>query len=170
MPCYEPATDGAVQRAHSQSQPRSYTNSIYTDHHIYSSVSSIDEDPNRKNKRAIEPEDWLSTLYTLLWVDGWAAETLSCTLSVAALVCLMWALRCADGNVITDIPLNMPINTLVAVFAAVIKSSLLLSVAEGACLTRAVLWHHFEVISKSSKHEKLRFGLSHSPSTFRVRS
>jgi hypothetical protein len=69
-------------------------------------------------------------IYTF-WVDGWTSETLSSALSIAALICLIATLRYFDGYVVTEMPLKISVNTLVAVFTAIIKSSLLVPVAEG---------------------------------------
>jgi hypothetical protein len=68
-----------------------------------------------------------------------AAEILSCVLSVLALACLVAVLRYFDGSVVTEMPLKISINTLVAVLAAVVKTSLLLPVAEGTLLRLAHL-------------------------------
>jgi hypothetical protein len=66
-----------------------------------------------------------------LWNDGWIAEFLSCGLAVVAFIGLVVALRIFNGHVLTEVPLKISINTLVAVFSAVIESLLLLPVAEG---------------------------------------
>lgn len=68
---------------------------------------------------------------SILWVDSWAAEALSCSLAVIALVCLIAILQYFDGYIITQTPLKISINTLVAIYAGTIKTSLLLPVAEG---------------------------------------
>jgi hypothetical protein len=70
------------------------------------------------------------------WIDGWKAEILSCSISAVALFCLIATLRYFEGRVITETPLKININTLVAVLATTIKASLLLAVAEGKCYRR----------------------------------
>lgn len=64
------------------------------------------------------------------WIDNWTAEILSCSLSAAALFCPVATLRYFEGWVITEMPLKININSLVAVLATTIKASLLLAVAE----------------------------------------
>jgi hypothetical protein len=74
------------------------------------------------------------------WNDGWVAEVMSCALSVVAMACLITTLRYFDGHVLTQMPLKISINTLVAIMAAVVKSSLLLPVAE--CISQSKwLWY-----------------------------
>jgi hypothetical protein len=65
------------------------------------------------------------------WIDGWTAEILSCSMSAIALFCLIATLRYFNGQIITEMPLKININSLVAVLATTIKASLLLAVAEG---------------------------------------
>lgn len=67
----------------------------------------------------------------IFWVNSWTAEALSCALAVIALICLIATLKYFEGTVTTRIPLNISINTLVSIYAATIKASLLLPVAEG---------------------------------------
>lgn len=62
--------------------------------------------------------------------DGWSAEILSCAISIAALFCLIATLRYFQGRIMTEVPLKININSLVAVLATTIKNSLLLAVAE----------------------------------------
>lgn len=82
------------------------------------------------------------TRYYTLWTDGWAAESSSLVLSMVALICLICTLRYFNGSVITEMPLKISINTLVAVIAAVVKSALLLPVAEGmSCAVNIVRIH-----------------------------
>jgi hypothetical protein len=71
-----------------------------------------------------------SERFYAFWNDAWTAESLSCGLSLLALICLVASLRYLEGYALIDMPLQISINTLVAVFAAVIKASLLLPVAE----------------------------------------
>ena len=78
--------------------------------------------------------DHLNSVYnraTTFWVNGWTSEVLSCTLAITALACLIATLKAFDGNVLTEMPLHISINTLIAIFTAVIKSSILLPVSEG---------------------------------------
>jgi hypothetical protein len=75
------------------------------------------------------------TLY-LRWINGWTAEVLSCALSAAALFCLIATLRYFEGRIITEMPLKISINTLVAVLATTIKASLLLAITEGMIYLR----------------------------------
>jgi hypothetical protein len=70
------------------------------------------------------------------WIDSWTAEILSCSLSAASLFCLITTLRHFEGWVITEMPLKININALVAVLATTIKASLLLAVAEGKSYDR----------------------------------
>jgi hypothetical protein len=69
--------------------------------------------------------------YYPLWTDMWAAESASLVLSPVALIYLICTLRYFHGSVIIEMPLKISINTLVAIIAAVVKSALLLPVAEG---------------------------------------
>lgn len=66
--------------------------------------------------------------------DSWIIEVLSCALAIVALICLISVLRYFDGSVMTELPLHISINTLVATLAAMIKASVLLPVAEGTQL------------------------------------
>jgi hypothetical protein len=64
---------------------------------------------------------------------------MSCVLSVLALASLVAVLRHFNGSVVMEMPLKISINTLVAIFAAIIKSALLLPVAEGTLIRLAQL-------------------------------
>jgi len=55
---------------------------------------------------------------------------MSCALSIIAMASLVATLWYFDGRVITEMPLKISINTLVAILAGITKSSLLLPVAE----------------------------------------
>lgn len=66
-----------------------------------------------------------------LWADSWIPEYASLALTITAFVGLIWILLHFDGAVVTQMPLNISVNTLIAITTAVIKSSLLLPVAEG---------------------------------------
>jgi len=59
---------------------------------------------------------------------------LSCSVSLVSFICLVVVLHYFDGHVVTDIPLSLSINTLVAIFAAISKSALMFSVAECGCV------------------------------------
>jgi hypothetical protein len=143
MSTYEAATtaDDAVPQ---DRRPQSYTADIGNGHHDYTPMNVTSEDTDEKNVRTTETELQALASHTTsssppmrlhaTWVDSWTAEVLSCALSVIALACLVSALRYFDGYVVTKLPLKVSINTLVAVFAAIIKSSLLLPVAEGMLL------------------------------------
>ncbi|KAH8727700.1 hypothetical protein GQ44DRAFT_770257 [Phaeosphaeriaceae sp. PMI808] len=118
----------------------SYAAKADTNDHSYTAVSASSQEHGEKTSHATETALQASDsptkprLYAQLqkqWVDGWAAEIVSCALSVLALACLVAILRYFDGYVVTKMPLKISINTLVAVIAAVIKSSLLLPVAGG---------------------------------------
>jgi hypothetical protein len=119
-----------------------------TNEHSYIAVSVSSQEHGEKTSHATETmlhtsdpleRPQLLTRLQKQWMDGWAAETASCALSVLALACLVVILRYFDGYVVTEMPLKISINTLVAVLAAVIKSSLLLPVAEGMLLRLAHL-------------------------------
>ncbi|KAH6620179.1 hypothetical protein C7974DRAFT_399064 [Boeremia exigua] len=62
--------------------------------------------------------------------DGWVYEILSCVVAILALASLVAILRYFDGFIITELPLHISINTLIAVIGAVIKAMILLPVAE----------------------------------------
>jgi len=65
---------------------------------------------------------------------------MSCALSVVAMASLVATLRYFDGRVITEMPLKISINTLVAILAGITKTSLLLPVAE--CISQSKwLWY-----------------------------
>jgi hypothetical protein len=72
----------------------------------------------------------LSSKVYAMCTDGWAVEMLSCIVAVMALISLCAILRYFDGHILTTMPLKININTLVAVFGALIKASVLLPVAE----------------------------------------
>jgi len=119
-----------------------------TNDHSYTPVSVSSQEHGEKTLHATEtafqtPDSSAKPpLHVRLqkqWVDGWAAEIASCTLSVLALACLVATLRYFDGYVVTEMPLKISINTLVAILAAVVKSALLLPVAEGMLLRLAQL-------------------------------
>jgi hypothetical protein len=126
----------------------SYAGKAGTNDHSYTAVSLSSQEHGEKTSHAMEnalqasDEPPNTPLYARLqkqWVDGWAAEILSCVLSVLALACLVAVLRYFDGSVVTEMPLKISINTLVAVLAAVVKTLLLLPVAEGTLLRLAHL-------------------------------
>jgi hypothetical protein len=73
------------------------------------------------------------------WIDGWRAEILGCSVSAAALFCLIATLQYFEGRVITEMPLKINMNSLVAVLATTIKATLLLAVAEGRFYDRLKL-------------------------------
>jgi len=110
------------------------------DRNVYTAISVSDEGPCDKAVRAEESLSSHSSTtsaarskYRRLhsrWIDGWAAELMSCALSILAMSCLVATLHYFDGRVITKMPLKISINTLVAILAGIIKSSLLLPVAE----------------------------------------
>ena len=102
------------------------TAKVGTNDHIYTSVG---EKGSQESQTAMHTSAKPSLFARLQ--DGWTAEILSCALSVAALAGLMAALKYFDGRVVTEMPLKISINTLVAVIAAVVKTALLLPVAEG---------------------------------------
>jgi hypothetical protein len=57
-------------------------------------------------------------------------------MSKVTLFCLIGTLRYFEGRIITEMPLKININSLVAVLATTIKASLLLAVAEGKFYNR----------------------------------
>lgn len=71
-------------------------------------------------------------MFLLLWNNEWVPEIMSCAFSFVALLCLFVTLLHFDGYALVEIPLMISINAWVAIFAALIKSSLLLPVAEGS--------------------------------------
>jgi hypothetical protein len=73
------------------------------------------------------------------WIDGWTAEILSCSVSAATLLCLIATLRYFEGRVVTEMPLKINMNSLVAVLATTIKATLLLAVGEGRFCDRLKL-------------------------------
>jgi hypothetical protein len=77
-------------------------------------------------------------LYTI-WLDRWTTKILSCILSLAALAGLVLTLRFLDGHVVTEVPLAVSVNAVVAMFATVIKTSLILPVTECTNVAIAVL-------------------------------
>lgn len=83
-------------------------------------------------------------MFRLLWDNEWVPETMSCFGSLVALLCLLVTLRHFDGYALVEIPLMISINAWVAIFADIVKSSLLLPIAEGR------LRHHHAL--KSSLH------------------
>lgn len=75
------------------------------------------------------------------WADTWTAEILSCGLALIAFICLISTLRRLEGGVLTNMPLKISINTLVAVYAGVIKASLLFPVTEGKSKRMLVVFY-----------------------------
>jgi len=110
------------------------------DRNVYTAISVSDEGPCDKAERAEESSgshpSTTSAAHSIFrrlhsrWVDGWAAELMSCALSIIAMASLVATLWYFDGRVITEMPLKISINTLVAILAGITKSSLLLPVAE----------------------------------------
>ncbi|OAL54792.1 hypothetical protein IQ07DRAFT_628521 [Pyrenochaeta sp. DS3sAY3a] len=70
-------------------------------------------------------------MFLFLWNNEWLPEILSCAFSFVALLCLFVTLLHFDDNALVEIPFLISINAWVAIFAALIKSSLLLPIAEG---------------------------------------
>ena len=125
--------DHSVECASVASHPK-------VDRDVYTVIGVSDQGSCSKAERAEESASShpfaTSATYSIFrrlhsrWVDGWAAELMSCALSTIAMVFLVATLRYFDGRVITEMPLKISINTLVAILAGIIKSSLLLPVAE----------------------------------------
>lgn len=65
------------------------------------------------------------------WMDSWIAEVLSCGVAVLSLIGLTVTLRVFQGKPLADYPLKISLNTIVAVFSAIVKASLLMPVGEG---------------------------------------
>lgn len=89
--------------------------------------------PDARGKTQTQRPDHRHSVYTRIctfWTNGWTSEVFSCSLAITALICLVVALSLFDGGLLTDMPLKISVNTLIAVFTAVIKSSLLLPVSE----------------------------------------
>lgn len=136
---YDAGSDASVELEQLRPGRRRSANDQTVDHadELTSIKSSSDEsrgrDPKKKSKGSHSSMPAWANPQKLhaQWHNGWLPEALSCCLSVAALVCLTTTLRYFEGYALNDIPLKISINALVAVFAAVIKSSLLLPVAEG---------------------------------------
>jgi hypothetical protein len=59
----------------------------------------------------------------LPWIDDWRAEILSCFVSAATLFCLIATLRYFESRVITEMPLKINMNSIVAVLATTIKAT-----------------------------------------------
>ena len=80
-------------------------------------------------------ESYFSHQWNLLcafWDNSWAPELLSCLVAVLALSGLLLVLGIYQGRVLQDLPIKISINTLIAIFATIIKVSLAMPVAEGA--------------------------------------
>ena len=116
------------------------TNYSYTPVEMASFSSKI-SDPGRKPMETVEVNSlhaesgtaWqppLTSKIYRMWTDGWTIEVLCCAMAVMALICLCATLRYFDGHIITAIPLKININTLIAVFGALMKAAILLPVAE----------------------------------------
>jgi hypothetical protein len=140
--------DHSVPRDEPSRTAPSYEANAGTSDHSYIAVSANSQEYGEKTSHATETALQVSDsptkprLYARpqkQWVNGWAAKKVSCVLSVLALACLMVVLRYFDEYVVTAMPLKISINTSGAVLAAVIKSSLLLPVAEGLLLRLAHL-------------------------------
>jgi hypothetical protein len=73
----------------------------------------------------------LTTRMSTFWASGWTNEICSCVLAVVALVGLIIFLGSLDGGNFTRMPFSLSMNTIVAIFTAVIKAALLVPVSEG---------------------------------------
>lgn len=120
--------------------PQHHTTYAETDDLIYSTLGATDRESKHDLVITTERSDQPPTSYTKFPlykhpgardIDGWAAEVLSCALYTFALASLVFLLRFFDGHVVTEVPLEISINTLVAIIAAVVKSSIILPVAGG---------------------------------------
>jgi hypothetical protein len=135
------ATNTAIELERLQSSDRrGYTTKEELRPHVHVSSMSFNSTSDTREGRGMPLNTsshshkpvWLySRRLHIFWNNGWLPEILSCGSSLVALVCLIATLRHFEGKITSDMPNNISINTLVAVFAAVIKSSLLLPVAEG---------------------------------------
>lgn len=70
-------------------------------------------------------------LFYAFWDNSWMPELLSCLVSVLALGGLLLVLGVYQGDVLQDLPIRLSINAIIAIFAAIIKASLIMPVAEG---------------------------------------
>lgn len=100
------------------------------------SVSYVNEHSNGSTLTVTTPNLKLSHSLTwrrisTFWSDSWTAQVLSCVLASISLACLIAVLRTYNGRVLKDLPIKISINTLVSIITAVIKSSLLMPVADG---------------------------------------
>lgn len=84
--------------------------------------SSIVEEPMKRAR--------LTTVRTLA-NQTWTLEALSCSLSAAALVTVIAVLIAYDGQPIPQWPHYITLNSLVAVFTAIFKASMMMAVVEG---------------------------------------
>ena len=150
MPTHETAIDvdnedRVIEPLNSSQRYATYAKAT---NHVYSAVRLSEEETHDEAADTRDAKDPLpathetSSVFQRIrswWNDGWVAEVLSCALSVIAMACLVSTLQYFDGRVLTQMPLKISINTLVAILAAVVKSSLLLPVAE--CISQSKwLW------------------------------
>lgn len=66
------------------------------------------------------------------WDNSWTPELLSCLLAILALGGLLLLLGRNQDSVLHDLPIKLSINTIIAIFAAIIKALLIMPVAEGS--------------------------------------
>jgi len=66
-----------------------------------------------------------------LWQDTWMAELFSCLVALVALVMMVIVLAVYQGRPMPQWPRAISLNTLVAVFSAVLKAALMMPVGEG---------------------------------------
>lgn len=106
-------------------------------HHNEQSPESIEllETTSSKSTTEETPSLTHASKINSSWTDGWLAETISCVVAMLALASLIATLRYFDGSILTDLPLHVSINTLIAVIGALIKAMILVPVAECRCHT-----------------------------------
>ena len=98
-------------------QPHAYDGQSETDADEYPPIKEISEYPATKRRFGFWYYWWLETACCLLVLGAFAG-----------VVAVLWT---SDGKTLPQFPLNISINTMVAVLTAILKSAMILVIAEG---------------------------------------
>lgn len=74
-----------------------------------------------------------------LWNQPWIIETISCLLSCVAFAAIVLTLALHAGQPMPQWPNLISINSLVAIFTAIMKAALLLPVTEGVIISHVAV-------------------------------
>jgi hypothetical protein len=117
---------------YTESPNSTLNNTSLDDYKVHDSIE-------RSNGRSLHPSSPLHVQFVHdYWINGWTGEIFSCAFALIVLLWLITTLRYVEGRIMTEVPLKISVNTLVAVFAVTIKASLLLAVSEGSIILQVV--------------------------------